>query len=464
MTRPGARRFLLLAGLAGCTGEPTSPPVRPAPVVEAAEVEGSPASVLAAIATATVRDADSVAVRFGVAGGPLDSLTPAVPSGPGPVELPVLGLRPETGYRLLVVAFGGGTSATSDTLAITTGTLPDDLPGYVAGGPAPSPGYVLFSTPQYGVVIDNGGRVVWYVRFPGGPSLNFQAQPNGRYVARPGTPDPLDVEPLVEIDVLGRVTRTFGCADGLRPRFHDVLVEPDGGYWVLCDETREMDLSAIGGAAPAAVTGTVVQHLGPGGEVRFQWSAFDHFELTDLDPADRTGPAVNWTHGNALDLDAEGNLYLSFRSLSEVTKVDGRTGEVLWRMGGLRNEFAFPGGGVPFLRQHGIRVTPEGGLTLLDNFGEAEGSRGERYLIDAGTRTASLTRAYTPAPATRAVLGGTTQLLPGGGLLVAYGDGGRLEEYDAAGARVWEVEGDAGYVFRAQRIRSLYRPGAGVGR
>lgn len=460
-----ARRALLLLPLAaGCAGESVAPPTPLPPEVAGAAVAPSPTSVLAAVVTVTVRDADSVVVRFGGSGAPLDSVTPAVRPTAGPVELPILGLLPETEYRLLVVAFGGGASAASDTLAITTGALPDDLPAYLAGGPAPSPGYVLFSTPQYGVVIDNGGRVVWYVRFAGGPSLNFQAQPNGRFVARPGTPDPLDVEPLVEFDVLGRVTRRLECAGGLRPRFHDVLVEPDGGYWILCDETRVMDLTAIGGQPAAAVTGTVVQHRDPGGDVLFQWSAFDHFELTDLDAADRSGPTVNWTHGNALDLDAEGNLYLSFRSLSEVTKVDTRTGEVVWRMGGLRNQFTFPTAGAPFLRQHGLRVTSEGGVTLLDNFGEAEGSRGERYLLDAGARTASLTRTYTPAPATRANLGGTTQLLPGGGVLVAYGDGGRLEEYDAAGARVWEVEGNQGYVFRAQRIRSLYHPGEGLSR
>jgi len=142
-------------------------------VVEGAAVTAAPSSVLAAIASATVRDADSVLVRFGVAGAALDSVTPAMRPATGPVELPVLALLPETEYRLLVVAFGGGASASSDTLAITTGPLPDDLPGYLAGGPAPSPGYVLFSTPQYGVVIDNSGRVVWYVRFPDGPSLKF---------------------------------------------------------------------------------------------------------------------------------------------------------------------------------------------------------------------------------------------------------------------------------------------------
>ena len=36
-----------------------------------------------------------------------------------------------------------------------------------------------------------------------------------------------------------------------------------------------------------------------------------------------------------------------------------------------------------------------------------------------------------------------------------------VQEYDSAGQMVWRIDGNAGYVFRAQRIRSLYHPGAG---
>jgi hypothetical protein len=103
----------------------------------------------------------------------------------------------------------------------------------------------------YGVVIDNTGRVVWYHRFPNGPGLSFMAEPNGRYVARPSTPDPADLEPWVEIDPLGNTTRTLGCAFGLQPRPHDLISDRDGGYWLLCDEVRTMDLTAVGGVAEA---------------------------------------------------------------------------------------------------------------------------------------------------------------------------------------------------------------------
>ncbi len=448
--------------LAGCGGEVTDLPSRPGPVLETAAAATRTGNVLSVLVSGRALFADSVAVRYGAPGESLDSVTPAESAVGSEVALPVFGLLPATAYELRLIAYGEGGTVTSEALFLTTGSLPHDLPRFRAGGSAPSSGYVLFAAGWYGLVIDNAGRVVWYVRFPDGPSLNFQAQTNGRYVARPTTPDTSDIEPLVEFDPLGNPLRRLGCARGLRPRFHDVLVEPDGAYWLMCDETRVMDLSGVGGMPAAAVTGTVVQHLDPSGALVFEWSSFDHFDITDVDEDARSGPTVNWTHGNALDLDADGNLLVSFRSLNELTRIDGKTGAVLWRMGGRRNQFTFAEAEPPFLRQHGARVTAGGDLVLLDNFGEAAGSRAERYVVDQAARTARLAGAYAPAAVTRANLGGTTQSLPDSRTLVAFGDGGVVQEYDRQGAVVWQIEGDAGYVFRAQRIRSLYHPEVGL--
>jgi len=454
--RCSGTRLALVLALAACA-DVTEPPSPPAPVLEAPAAAARTDNVLSALVTGRARFADSVAVQYRTADESLDSVTPPVVLADSELALPVFGLLPDTEYEMRLIAYGEGGTASSQPLHIRTGSLPADLPRFRASGPSPSPGYVLFAADWYGLVIDDTGRVVWYVRFPDGPSLNFQAQPNGRYVARPFTPDNTDLTPLIELDPLGTITRRLGCARGLRARFHDVLVQPDGSYWLMCDETRVMDLSGVGGLADAAVTGTVVQHLDAAGGPLFEWSPFDHFEITDVDQETRSGPTVNWTHGNALDLTADGNLLISFRSLNEVTKVDTRTGTVLWRMGGLRNEFTFPDSGPPFLGQHGVRAAP-GELVLLDNLGHVEGSRGERYVVDEATRSARLTGTYIPTFATRAGLGGTTQNLPGQHTLVAFGDGGVVQEYDSDGSVVWEIEGDPGYVFRAQRIRSLYHP------
>jgi hypothetical protein len=464
------RWFLVAAlALAACGDERVvGPPVEPLPVIEAAAVAPNPHNVLSAIVTVRARDASTVFVRFRAASPDAADYdtTPSVPIEAGEAPVPVLGLLPGTSYTLHAVASGPRGAAVGQELAFTTDALPSDLPRYTAGGPDPSPGYVAFAAGKYGLVIDNAGRVVWYRRFdPAGPGLNFQAQPNGHYVALPQTPDPADVEPFVEVDRLGNETRRLGCAGGLRPRFHDLLVHADGGFWIMCDEARTTDLTAVGGQAAARVTGTVVQHIGPDGALLFQWSPFDHFSITDLDSASRAGATVNWTHGNAIDLDGGGDLLVSFRSLSEITKISTTTSTVQWRMGGLRNWFTFLDTPTPaFARQHGVRMTSAGLLQLLDNMGDPAASRAERYLVDEDARTVRLVGVHAANPAAVAVLGGTTQELPDGRSLIAYGNGNRVEEYDGSGMVVWRIEGNPGYVFRAQRIRSLYAPGVGTAR
>ncbi|MEO5824896.1 MAG: hypothetical protein ABIR59_03335, partial [Gemmatimonadales bacterium] len=94
-----------------------------------------------------------------------------------------------------------------------------------------------------------------------------------------------------------------------------------------------------------------------------------------------------------------------------------------------------------------------------DNRGLPGDSRAERYVLDEAGRTATLAAAYFSLPPTSAILGGSTQALPGGRMLVAYGNGNRVQEYDSGGAIVWEIHGNPGYVFRAERISSLYSPG-----
>jgi len=460
--------FLVSAAtlLAACHGDPTpvtEPPL--APVIAGAAVSANPDNALSALVSVRVRHADSVRVGFRlddtVSAG--DSLTPAAPVRDDSAAVALLGLLPSRRYVLRVLAYGDGGSVPGDPLSFTTDTLPSDLPRYTAIGPGPSSGFVIFSAGKYGLAIDNAGRVVWYHRFPNGPGLNFQAQPSGHYFARPPTPDPSDLEPWIELDPLGQVIRTFGCVGVRQPRFHDLIVEPDGSYWLMCDETRTMDLSALGGVANAQVMGTVVQHVSMSGTLIFQWSPFDHFAITDLDSASRTGPAVNWTHGNALDLDTDGNLLVSFRSLNEITKISTATGDVMWRLGGLRNQFVFLGPAAPvFAHQHGLRHAGSR-LLFLDNEGDPGQTRAERYSIDDQSRTARLVQLYGVSPTVHASLGGSVQDLAGGHTLVAFGNGNAVAEFDGSGVIVWRIA-SSGYIFRAQRIQSLYNPGLGLTR
>lgn len=448
--------------LAACLDDSAAPPPRSVPEVAEFTVSPSPTNVLAATVSATVTRAESVAVRFRLATvGAADSVTPAVPAAAdAPTLVPLLGLLPGSSYAIQVIAYGDEATTTSASVAFATGSLPSDLPSYTASGSNPTPGYVVMAAGMYGLVIDNSGRVVWYHRFDNGPWLNFMAQPNDRYVARLVTSDPADIEPWVEIDALGNVTRTLGCGGNLQARFHDMIAETDGGYWILCDETRTVDLSAHGGHPAARVTGTVVQRVSAAGDLTLHWSAFENFEITDLDAASRSGASVNWTHGNALALTEDGNLLVSFRNLNEITKIDSRTGDVLWRFGGRRNQFLMIGAERPFAGQHSVRLLTNGDMLLLDNVGDSVESRAQHWVIDDDAGIARLAESFGSKPPVRTQVGGSVQPLRGDRVLVSFGTEGRVEEYDAHGNVLWRLEGSPGYVFRAQRIRSLYRPGA----
>jgi hypothetical protein len=432
------------------------------PLVAHPTITQNATNALSVFVTASVQQADSVIVRFGV-NAAADSATPAFPASGDSTVVPVLGLVPSTSYDALLIAFNSCGTSTSELMTFVTGALPADLPAYSTLSVAPSPGFVVFAAGSYGLVIDNGGRVVWYRRFPNGPGLNFQAQPDGRYAARPPAAAG-ETGGWVEIGVDGSTTRTLGCAHAYPPRMHDMIAEPDGSYWLLCDETRTIDLSAQGESAHARVLGTSVQHRGANGDVLFEWSPFDHFDVdvSILQTVDRTMPVINWTHGNALDLDRDGNLLVSFRNLSEVTKIDTRTGSVLWRMGGKSNQFTLDNGQAPaFAGQHGVRATGAGQVTLLDNIGQPAGSRAERYVMDDVRHVAHMSGAFSAPAGLVGQIGGSTQSLPDGHTLVSFGNGNAVQEYDAQGSVVWKIVGNSGYIFRAQRIHSLYRPGVG---
>lgn len=450
-----------------CSNDAAGPLPPAAPKISAISVAGNPDNALSAIVSVRVANADSVGVRFHLGDVPSgsDSVTPAVKVLGDSAIIPVLGLAPTSDYTLRAVAYGAGGTAISDAVQLSTGVLPTDLPHYSASGSDPSPGYVVFAAGMYGLVIDNTGRVVWYHRFPNGPGLSFMAQPNGRYVARPSTPEPTDIEPWVEIDPLGNITRTLTCGHALQPRPHDMISQLDGSYWLLCDEVRTMDLTAFGGVAEARVTTQAIEHIAGDGTVLFHWSPFDHFAITDGELADRTGVNVNWTHGNALDLDADGNLIVSFRNLGEITKIDTKSGAVIWRLGGRANQFTFLDVAAPaFSGQHSVRVPAPGAIMILDNLGTPGQSRSERYAIDQTAMTARLVGSYSSTPSVVTLIGGSVQSLSGGRTLVSFGTAGRVEEYDASGQVKWSISGAAGYVFRAERIRSLYAPGVGTTR
>lgn len=446
-----------LAVVTGCSDDPTSsPPV--VPLFYSAQVDSNPNNTISAVVTIMARGADSASIRFWTGAGAVQN-TPRFPfNGDTVLQVPVFGLDTVATYSLEVHLENPGSSVVSDTLTFTSGSLPAWIPLPTAQGTDTTPGYLLLSYPNGPVIVSNTAQVLWYRYQPGGVLGSWQAQLNGAYTWLGTT----DSSGYYLFDALGNTAGRLGCV-GFKTRFHDVLVLPGGDAWIMCDEDQLTDLTPYGGLDSTTITATVVQHLSAGGQVVFQWRSLDHFLITDAPAVEYQGThSVNFTHGNGIALDDDGNLLLSSRTLSEITKINTTTGAVIWRFGGLANQFTFvndPKGG--FERQHGLRFSAPGEIQFLDN-GLFAPSRLVRFQIDATALTATLVMAFEDSPTTYTNVGGSTQRYTNGHSLVSFGRAGRVVEVDSAGNRAWELTGiDNVYVFRAQRLASLYTAGLG---
>ncbi len=446
-----AAGITVLAGLAGACSDSTGPDT--SRQYFDSQVTPGPVNVLSAEVEVRATGYDSVLLRYARAGE--DSRrTPAYAFGPDSMAHPaLLGLAANSSYDVEVILVGPGESI-ADTVQIATGTLPAWIPTVTPVGTDTTQGLLILSIPEGPVIVDNLGTVVWYMADPDPKLVNFQAHPDGSYTIF-GLED--ETRFYRVLDELGREVRSISCV-GYDTRPHEIRVQSDGSALVLCNALRPADLRPWGGAADGTVNWTVIQHVLLDGSLAWEWDSEDHFAIGDTPLEDLAGvELLNLTHGNALELDVDGNLLASFRNLYEITKIDIPSGAVIWRFGGRRNQFTILDDAKgSFERQHGLRLVEPGVVQLLDNSNVAP-SRLVRYAIDEQLLTARLVWDFVDAADTHTLVGGSTQVYADGGALVSFGREGRVADVDEFGQKRWELTGiDGLYVFRALRISSLY--------
>jgi len=456
--------FLLL--LAACNHnsvDPKTPAILP--TLFNVSVNSNAHNVLSAVVTARSMNAAELAVEYGI-----DSLfkqqTPFVPVNGDSTRIPVLGLEASRSYAMRVVAVSvNGDKTNSKPFSFSTPKLPDDLPRVsVVARQSPSAGFVMLGfassetpTKFYATIVDNDGKIVWYKGFDSGV-VDFQKQTNGNYTAFAS----LDGSPphFYEFDNLGNITREFRADNGMDTGPHELRLL-NGGYCLFGIQFRTMDFTAIGGAQNANVRGTVVEYHRDNAQPLL-WNPFDHFEVVDTAPdVSLTAPNINPWHGNAIDIDADGNLLVSLRNSDEITKIDSRTGQIIWRLGGKKSQFTFVNDRFNgFSHQHGIRRLPNGNLILFDNSNlhSPPESRAVEYKIDEQAKIAELVWEYRHAPALYGFALGFAQRLANGNTLICYGTAQRIIEVDRLGAKQWELAilGSQVFTYRAFRIESLY--------
>jgi hypothetical protein len=310
-------------------------------------------------------------------------------------------------------------------------TLPSDFPQYSVGVPAgpQNQGYIFLApfagfslTGNYLLIVDNTGAPIYYQQMPPGAfGLDFKKQPNGLL-----SYFDTSVGQFKVMNSSYQVVATYASPADYTD-MHELQLLPNNHGLFLAYDTKTIDMSADGGDPAARVTGATVQELDGAGNLVFEWRSWDHFQIADT-YVPLTTPDIDYVHANALDLDWDGNYLLSSRHLSEITKIDRRTGDILWRLGGKNNQFTFTNvdisSVVPFSFQHDIRRLPNGNITLFDNRNDLTPlySRAVEYQMNEDTKTITQAWEYrSSTPDTYSNAMGDAQRLANGDTMIGWG-------------------------------------------
>ena len=134
-------------------------------------------------------------------------------------------------------------------------------------------------------------------------------------------------------------------------------------------------------------------------EVIWQWVSTDYEEFYYMSEeyntfSEESDTPLDYIHFNAITIDpSDNNFICSFRNTDSVVKLDRESGDIIWILGGKYDEFGLTEEQL-FSRQHHVRVTDEGYLTIYDNGVENEDSRAIKIKIDEKNKTVTDFKEY----------------------------------------------------------------------
>jgi hypothetical protein len=331
---------------------------------------------------------------------------------------------------------------------------PDLKPSAVAvSGATDQPGY-LFVPPSWNddsqsgrLILDNKGEPVWFEPFSG-----FHLATNLKVQSYRGQPvltwwegsvvDYFGQGEGVIADTSYRELARVRPANGRYMDLHEFRLTPEGTALFTCfPETVTVDASSLGGPSDLPVRQSIVQELDVRtGRLLLEWRSLDH-----IHPSESYNPmGIPWDylHANSVAVTDDGQLLISCRETWSLCKIDRRTGEVIWRLGGKRSDFAM-GMDAQFAFQH--HAQPLGNtITVFDNASDGKhrhGSQSRGILLDVDEtgRNARLARAFTHKKPLTSGAEGSVQILPSGNVLVGWGFQGYTSEFTADGKLVTDA-------------------------
>ena len=288
---------------------------------------------------------------------------------------------------------------------------------------------------SYLCILNKFGYPIFY-KIPGQKVYDFKLQASGILTYYDGSKDM-----FYGMDSLYQVVDSFYCKNGYATDYHDLQVLPDGHYFMISadKEPVNMDTVVTGGDTNAVVYGSIVQELNEDKVVVWQWRSWDHYKITDASPSgvDFYNSAIAYCHLNSIDVVDANRIIISSRLLGEVTEIDRNTGKIIWRFGGLNNQFNI---NPDFHFQHDARLVDNNRLSLLDNGNVNNYSRALVFAIDEQNKTAQLVNEVHHIPEANSNSMGNVQYHDNM-YTVGWGNTGNntyyMSGFDATGATVY---------------------------
>ena len=337
-----------------------------------------------------------------------------------------------------------------------------------------SPGYVIAAAKvaggqNGGMIVDEEGQLIWF----GLPSVttsvindlrvqDYQGQPVLTW-SESSSPVGFGLGHFVICDTTYQRIAELQVGNGFAGGdLHEFLLTPRGSALVILYHAVEWDLTPIGGSRYGAVIDGIVQEIEvETGRVLFEWHSLDHIALHEtrlpFSPDENRDHPFDYFHLNSVDEDADGNLLLSARHTFAIYKVNGDSGDVIWRLHGEQSDFTM-GEGTEFAWQHDARMHANGELTLFDNhesnqnLSDEEWSRGVVLDLDEDAMTATLVREYIHPEEVLSISQANMQVLPNGNVFIGWGSAPVFSEFSPDGELVFNGRfPDGGNSYRAYR-------------
>ncbi len=341
-----------------------------------------------------------------------------------------------------VRAFRSRSDLSPPAIEVTT-QAHDTASGYVFVAPKKGPG-------QDGpMIVDGRGDLVWFrpVQSKAARATDFKVQ---RYQGEPvltwwegKVVQAHGVGEYVIFDRFYRELTRLRAGNGYRGDLHELLITPRDTALLTAYDPVSWDLSSVGGPEDGVVLDGIAQEVDiETGEVLFEWHSLDHVGLGETHaelPKNFRRP-FDYFHVNSIDVDHDDNLLVSARLTSTVYKIDRKSGEVIWRLGGKKSDFEM-GQGTPFAYQHDARRQRDGTISIFDNGGanKDEKSYGLVLELDEDKMIASLVREYVHPDKLLARTQANIQVLPNDNVFIGWGSSPSFSEFSSDGELLFDA-------------------------